>query len=70
MSRKFSGRDFEKLGLKHVKGIILHGPPGTGKTLLAREISKVLDTKPTIVNGPEILDKYVGEGERKLREIF
>lgn len=38
--------------MKHVKGIILHGPPGTGKTLLAKELSKVLDIKPVIVNGP------------------
>lgn len=48
--------------MKHAKGMILYGPPGTGKTLLAKELANVLDVKPTIVNGPEIMDKYVGEG--------
>lgn len=47
--------------------MLLHGPPGTGKTLMAREISKILDVEPKIINGPEITDKFVGEAERKLR---
>lgn len=50
----------EKLGINHAKGILLYGPPGTGKTLLAREMSKVLNVVPKIINGPEITDKFVG----------
>lgn len=58
-------------GLKHVKGLLLHGPPGTGKTLIARKIAAALECKePKIVNGPEIFDKFVGESERKVRELF
>lgn len=61
----------EQLNLKRLKGILLYGPPGTGKTLMARELSKMLgcdDIK--IVNGPEILDKYVGQGEANIRKLF
>lgn len=61
----------EQLNLKRPKGIILYGPPGTGKTLMARELNKMLgcdDIK--IVNGPEILDKYVGQGEANIRKLF
>lgn len=50
---------------------MLHGPPGTGKTLIARKIADALNcTEPQVVNGPEIFDKYVGEAERKIRELF
>ena len=74
--RAFSSRIFpqdmiEKLGLKHVKGILLHGPPGTGKTLMARQIGKMLNTTtPKLVSGPEILNKYVGESEAAVRRLF
>ena len=74
--RAFSSRIFphemiEKLGLKHVKGILLHGPPGTGKTLMARQIGKMLNTtQPKLVSGPEILNKYVGESEAAVRRLF
>lgn len=62
---------FQAMGLRHVKGVILHGPPGTGKTLMARIMSKVLNTvTPKVVNGPEILSKYVGDSEKNLRELF
>ena len=61
-SRSLGGALIEKIGLKHAKGILLYGPPGTGKTLLARELSRVLDTQFKIINGPEIMDKYYGEG--------
>ena len=48
----------EKLGIKHVRGMLLFGPPGTGKTLMARQIGKMLQGRePKIVNGPEILNK-------------
>eukprot|EP01051_Picozoa_sp_SAG22_P005586 SAG22_NODE_336_length_12071_cov_10.875125_7_plen_215_part_00 len=59
------------MGIKHVKGVLLWGPPGTGKTLIARKIGEMLNAKePKIVNGPEILNKYVGESEAKIRELF
>lgn len=46
---------------RHVKGVLLYGPPGTGKTLIARQIGKMLNGKePKIVNGPEVLNKFVG----------
>lgn len=70
-SRAIKPSIIEKLGIQHVKGIMLHGPPGTGKTLIARNIGKLLSDKPpTIINGPEILNKYVGQSEENLRNIF
>jgi vesicle-fusing ATPase len=55
----------------HVRGILLSGPPGCGKTLLARELSQLLGARePQIVNGPEILDKFVGEAEKNIRALF
>jgi vesicle-fusing ATPase len=51
--------------------MLLYGPPGTGKTLIARELSKVLKARePIIVKGPEIFDKYVGEAEKNIRNLF
>ncbi|XP_046439782.1 vesicle-fusing ATPase 1-like [Daphnia pulex] len=70
-SRVFPPEIVEQLGCKHVKGILLYGPPGTGKTLIARQIAKMLNTRePKIVNGPEILNKYVGESEANVRRLF
>lgn len=64
-------RLFLLLGCKHVKGILLYGPPGCGKTLLARQIGKMLNARePKVVNGPEILNKYVGESEANIRKLF
>jgi SpoVK/Ycf46/Vps4 family AAA+-type ATPase len=61
----------EKLGIRHVKGLLLYGPPGTGKTLMARQIGKMLNARePKIVNGPEILSKYVGASEENVRKLF
>lgn len=54
-----------------MRGILLYGPPGTGKTLMARQIGKMLNAKePKIVNGPEILNKYVGASEENIRKLF
>ncbi|KAK3083217.1 hypothetical protein FSP39_017075 [Pinctada imbricata] len=70
-SRVFPPDIVEQIGMKHVKGILLFGPPGTGKTLMARQIGKMLNARePKIVNGPQILDKYVGESEANIRKLF
>ncbi|AQZ18133.1 SEC18 (YBR080C) [Zygosaccharomyces parabailii] len=70
-SRIFPPAVIEKLGISHVKGLLLFGPPGTGKTLIARKIGKMLNAKePKIVNGPEILSKYVGSSEENIRNLF
>lgn len=54
-----------------MKGILLFGPPGCGKTLMARQIGKMLNARePKVVNGPEILNKYVGESEANIRKLF
>ncbi|KAM0751567.1 AAA-domain-containing protein [Meredithblackwellia eburnea MCA 4105] len=74
--RAFASRIFppglvEKLGIQHVKGILLFGPPGTGKTLMARQIGKMLNARePKVVNGPEILNKFVGQSEENIRKLF
>ena len=61
----------KKLGVNHVKGMLLFGPPGTGKTLIARQIGKMLNGKePKVVNGPEVLSKYVGQSEENIRNLF
>ncbi|TVY71216.1 Vesicular-fusion protein sec18 [Lachnellula suecica] len=74
--RAFASRIFppgliEKLGIQHVKGILLFGPPGTGKTLIARQIGKMLNSRePKVINGPEVLNKYVGQSEENIRKLF
>lgn len=69
-SRMFPGV-YKDVGINHVRGILLYGPPGCGKTLIARQIGKVLNARePKIVNGPEIMDKYVGGSEEKIRALF
>ena len=60
-----------KLGMRHVKGMLLYGPPGTGKTLVARQLGKLLNAHPPkIVNGPEILQRFVGQSEENMRDLF
>jgi len=61
---------FKKLGIESPKGILFYGPPGTGKTLLAKAIANETKANFVSINGPEIIDKYYGESERKLRDIF
>jgi transitional endoplasmic reticulum ATPase len=61
---------FERLGVTPPRGILLYGPPGTGKTLLARAVANATDANFISVKGPELLNKYVGESERAVREIF
>ena len=70
-SRIFPAAVVKQLGVPHVKGMLLFGPPGTGKTLIARQIGKMLNGKePKIVNGPEVLSKYVGQSEENIRNLF
>ncbi len=64
------GELFEKLGIEAPKGVLLHGPPGTGKTLIARAIASETRLHFIRVNGPEIIHKFYGESEARLREIF
>jgi transitional endoplasmic reticulum ATPase len=61
---------FEKLGIDPPKGVLLHGPPGTGKTLLARAVASESDANFILLNGPEIMSKFYGESEKKIRDIF
>jgi len=70
-SRIYPAHIIRQMGISHVRGMLLYGPPGCGKTLIARQIGKVLNARePKIVNGPEVLDKYVGASEEKIRELF
>lgn len=74
--RAFASRVFPpglvaKMGIPHVKGMLLYGPPGTGKTLIARQIGKMLNARPPkVINGPEVLNKYVGQSEENIRKLF
>jgi transitional endoplasmic reticulum ATPase len=61
---------FEKLGVEPPKGILLHGPPGTGKTLIAKAVADETDAHFITLNGPEIMSRFYGESEARLREIF
>ena len=63
-------RIFERLGIFAPKGVLLYGPPGTGKTLLARAVAAESRVHFISLNGPEIMRKFYGESEAKLREVF
>jgi transitional endoplasmic reticulum ATPase len=61
---------FERLGVEAPKGVLLYGPPGTGKTLLARALASETNAHFETLSGPEIMSKYYGESEEKLRQLF
>ena len=61
---------FKRLGVEAPKGVLLHGPPGTGKTMLAKAVAGETSSNFIFIGGPEIVGKYYGESEEKLREIF
>ena len=74
--RAFASRIFppgliQNMGVQHVKGILLYGSPGTGKTLIARKIGQMLNARePKVINGPEVLNKFVGQSEENIRKLF
>ncbi len=61
---------FEKLGIEPPRGVLLHGSPGTGKTLLAKAVANESEAHFIYISGPELVSKFVGESEERLREIF
>ena len=61
---------FDRLGVEPPKGVLLYGPPGTGKTLIARVVATETKAAFFIINGPEIINKFYGESESKLRSVF
>ena len=61
---------FTRLGIDPPKGVLLYGPPGTGKTLIARAVANEVDATFITVDGPEIMSKYKGESEERLRDVF
>jgi len=61
---------FERLGIDAPKGVLLYGPPGTGKTLIARAVANETDAYFTHISGPEIMGKFYGESEGRLRSVF
>ncbi|MHA1168025.1 MAG: AAA family ATPase, partial [Candidatus Hodarchaeales archaeon] len=61
---------FERLGIDPPKGVLLHGPPGTGKTMLAKAVATETEANFISISGPEIMSKFYGESEQKIRNIF
>ncbi|MCX8204894.1 MAG: CDC48 family AAA ATPase [Candidatus Nezhaarchaeota archaeon] len=61
---------FKRLGIEPPKGVLLYGPPGCGKTLLAKAVANETDAHFIAINGPEIMSKFYGESEQRLREVF
>ncbi len=61
---------FKRLGIEPPKGVLLHGPPGTGKTLLARAVANETEASFYVLSGPEIMSKFYGESEQRLRDLF
>jgi vesicle-fusing ATPase len=70
-SRLYPQKLVSEMKVKQCKGMLLYGPPGTGKTLIARKLGELLGARePKVVNGPEVLNKYVGATEEKIRDLF
>ncbi|HNR56919.1 MAG TPA: AAA family ATPase, partial [Methanothrix sp.] len=61
---------FERLGIDPPRGVLLHGPPGTGKTMLAKAVANESSAHFASINGPEIVSKFYGESEKRIREVF
>ena len=61
---------FETMGIQPPKGVLLHGPPGTGKTLIAKAVANESEANFMLVNGPELTNKFYGESEKRIRELF
>ncbi|MFB6292763.1 MAG: CDC48 family AAA ATPase [Halonotius sp.] len=61
---------FQALGIKPPQGVLLHGPPGTGKTLIAKAVATEIDATFQTISGPEIMSRFHGESEERLREVF
>jgi transitional endoplasmic reticulum ATPase len=61
---------FHKAGIQPTKGVLLHGPPGTGKTMLAKAVANEANANFINIKGPELIDKYVGESEKAVRDVF
>jgi len=61
---------FDRLGIEPPKGVLLHGPPGTGKTLLAKAVATESEANFILLNGPEVMSKFYGESEKKIRDLF
>ena len=61
---------FETMGIQAPKGVLLHGPPGTGKTLIAKAVANEAEANFMLVNGPELTNKFYGESEKRVRELF
>jgi transitional endoplasmic reticulum ATPase len=61
---------FQTLGIEPPQGVLLHGPPGTGKTLLAKAVANESEANFILINGPEIMNKFYGESEKRIRRIF
>src|ERR671919_2961012 len=61
---------FDRIGIEAPKGVLLHGPPGTGKTLLAKAVANETNANFYTIGGPEIMSKYYGESEERLRNVF
>lgn len=61
---------FDRLGIDPPKGVLLYGPPGSGKTLLAKAVANETNAHMIAINGPEVMSKYVGEAEQRIREVF
>ena len=61
---------FREVGVDPPKGVLLHGPPGTGKTLIAKAVANEVDAAFRVINGPEVVSKYKGDSEERLRSVF